>query len=187
MGTKLQIFKETTLPGTLVAHAVYLIAPSAKPDYVEMYVTSATGTARRIINSDDIQTLINNAVAAISEITIVADITARDALSPTYSMYVYVEDATDDATVASGGATYIYNTTTPAWVKVSEAESMDISLNWSAIIGKPTSTAAQIDSAVSNSHTHTNKTQLDLIGEDANGNLTYNGAMPFAPLSSTGW
>jgi hypothetical protein len=33
------IYKETALPGTLQPHSIYLIAPAANPDYVEMYVT----------------------------------------------------------------------------------------------------------------------------------------------------
>jgi hypothetical protein len=38
-----KIHKTTALPGTLEGHAVYLVAPASKPNYVEMYVTSADG------------------------------------------------------------------------------------------------------------------------------------------------
>lgn len=182
-----KIFKETVLPGALEPHAVYLIAPAAKPDYIEMYVTNADASVvKRIINESDIQTMINAAVTGLSSVTIVADIAARDALTPTTTSYVYVEDATGDPSVLSGGATYLYNPTTTSWIKTSEAESLDISLTWAALTGKPTSTPAQIDSAVANSHTHANMTELGKIGESG-GNLTYNGGLPVTGWNSTGW
>lgn len=75
-----------------------------------------------------------------------------NALNPTRAIYVYVTNATGDSTVASGGATYLFNPTNSTWIKTSEAESMDVSVNWASITGKPTSSAAQIDAAVAASH-----------------------------------
>lgn len=97
-----------------------------------------------------------------------------------------MQDATGDATVASGGATYLYNVAGAAWVKISEAESMDVSLNWAALVGRPSSAVADIDDAVAKRHTHANKTELDKIGE-AGGELTYNGAQVKTEWGSTGW
>lgn len=182
-----QIYRETALPGSLQPYSIYLVAPASKPDYVEMYVTNAAGTAtRRIINDVDIQAMINASVSAANQIQVLADIAARDALTPTGAWYVYVKDATGDATVASGGATYLWDTSTSAWVKISEAESLDISLTWSALSGKPTSSVADIDDAVTKRHTHANKTELDKIGENA-GQLTYGGTAVSTQWSSTGW
>jgi hypothetical protein len=190
----LRIFRETVLPdpGDLLPYSIYLIAPAGTDDYVEMYVTNATIAgqapyARRIINQDDIATLIDTKIQAARELVIVADIAARDALNPTFSQFVFVVDASDDATVAAGGATYLYNTSSETWIKISEAESMDVVLQWENITGGPTSTPAEIDAAVANSHTHANKTELDKIGEDANGNLTYSGKLPLTGWSSTTW
>ncbi len=184
-----KIYRETALPAfPLQAYAVYLIAPAAKPNYVEMYVTNSDGSAaRRIINEADIQAMINSAVSNISNIQVVADIAARNALAPTTTKYVYVKNATGDTTVKAGGATYLWDTVTSAWVKISEAESLDLSLTWASISGKPSSTPAQIDTAVSNSHTHANRTQLGKVGEDAQGNLTYGGAIPHTAWNSVGW
>ena len=56
---------------------------------------------------------------------------------------------------------------------------MDVSLTWAAIQGKPTSTPAAIDAAVSQAHSHTNKSTLDNISADADG-LLYAGQ----PVSS---
>ena len=184
-----KIYRETALPAfPLQPYAIYLIAPAAKPNYVEMYVTNSNGSAaRRIINEADIQSMINTAVANVNNIQIVADIAARNALAPTNTKYVYVKNATGDATVASGGATYLWDTDTSTWVKISEAESLDVSLTWANLQGKPTSTADQIDTAVTNSHTHSNKTQLDKVGEDAGGNFTYGGVIPHVAWASVGW
>ncbi|MDD5360409.1 MAG: hypothetical protein PHI79_03425 [Sulfurovaceae bacterium] len=182
-----KVYKETALPGTLTPHSIYFIAP-ASSSYVEIYVTDSAGTAHRHIPTEsDINQMIIDAISNSSSTQIVNDITARDALTPSSPITVFVIDATDDATVASGGATYIYNINTTSWVKISEAESLDLSLTWASITGKPTSSTTDIDDAVSKKHTHTNKTQLDLIGQDTDGNLTYNGSNPFAALSSTGW
>lgn len=183
-----KIWKETALPGTLEAHSIYLIAPAAKPDYVEVYVTGASGsTVKRVIDEDDVQALIDTAVSSFSAIEIVADIAARDALSPTNNVQVLVQDATADATVDSGAATYIYNNSTSAWIKIAEHESMDVTINWSDIQGRPTSSVADIDDAVTKRHTHANKTELDKVGENGDGRLTYDGSLPVIAWTSTGW
>jgi len=169
-----QIFKETALPGTLVANSIYLITHPTNTDYLEVYVTNNAGTAtRRIPTEADIQALINSSLSALNAVDVVADIATRDALTPAQGDQAFVIDATGDPTVDSGGATYIYDGT--AWVKISEAESMDVALDWNNIINGPTSSAGAIDAAVANSHTHANKTELDKIDEDVDGDPTYDG------------
>jgi hypothetical protein len=186
----LRIFRETALPSTLLPYSIYMIAPAARPEYVEIYVTDSTGLAKRVINKADIDALIQAAVANATELLIVADIPARDALTLTATRYVFVKDATGDTSVTSGGATYLYDPSAAVgarWIKVSEAESLDVQLTWAGIEGKPTSTVAQIDAAVAATHTHANKTQLDKVGEDSNGNLTYGGSLPHIGWDTTGW
>lgn len=126
------------------------------------------------------------------ETKVVADIQARDALDPATlyeSLFVYVLDATSDPDVVSGAALYIYAEDhnapgTYKWFKVAETESLDVQLQWADILGKPTSSVADIDDAVAKRHTHSNKTELDLISEDGtSGNLTYNGN-EYTPLST---
>lgn len=181
------IYKETSLPGSLQPHSIYLIAPTGAPDFVEMYVTGASAsTVKRIIDAAHVQTLINAAVSGLGGIEVVADIAARNALAPTKNVQVLVLNATGDATVATGAATYIYRLATTTWHKISESESMDVVLSWSAIVGKPASTAAAIDGAVTDRHTHANKTQLDKVGESG-GEFTYNGALPKTAWNSTNW
>jgi len=184
-----KIHKTTALPGTLDGHAIYLVAPASKPDYVEMYVTSSDGSAvRRIINSDDIQAMIDASLAGVSGgLQIVADIAARNALTPTNGKYVLVLDASADPTVDSGAASYVWRSATSEWIKLTEYESLDLQLTWANLSGKPTSSPSAIDSAVANSHTHANMTQLTKVGEDGNGNFTYNGQPPRARLETAGW
>lgn len=183
-----KIYKETTLPGTLTPNSIYLVAPAGSPNYVEMYVTGTSeSTVKRIINETDIQAMIDASLSSISEIEIVADIAARDALNPDRNLVVLVTDASADATVDSGAATYVYNNGSDTWTKIAEYESMDIAIDWSDIQNGPSSTPAQIDSAVANSHTHTNKTEIDKIGEDGDGYLTYDGELPHIAWDSTNW
>ena len=53
--------------------------------------------------------------------------------------------------------------TLTAWQKIAEAESIDVTVTWDSISGKPSSTPAAIDQAVTDDHTHSNKTVLDAI------------------------
>lgn len=185
----IRIHKTTALPGTLEGHSVYLVAPAAKPNYVEMYVTSADGSVvRRIINSDDIQAMIDASIASSGNgIDIVSDIAARNALTPTNGKYVLVLDASADPTVNSGAASYVWRAATSQWIKLTEYESLDMTITWAMIQGGPSSTPSAIDAAVANSHTHANMTQLGKIGEDGNGDFTYDGQYPRARLETAEW
>lgn len=173
---ELKNHRVTELPAQLEAYSIYYVAPAGTTDYVEIYVSDSTGaTARRVINEADVRTLISEEVSGLNEVHVYDSITERDAAGVTTSQFAYVVDASEDSTVDAGGASYVYNVSTSEWVKTSESESMDFVFNWEKIVGKPTSTAAAIDEAVTNSHTHSNKTSLDKIGEDAEGNFTYDG------------
>jgi len=92
--------------------------------------------------------------------TIVATIAERDALtSVKVADRVLVKDATGDTSVTSGWAEYVYDENSQ-WFKMSEGESMDLILDWSNVQNKPTSTTADIDQAVADSHTHNNNAVL---------------------------
>lgn len=189
----LKIFKEVTLPQVLESNSLYFIAPSAKPDYVEIYMTGGEASVvKRVLNQADVQTLINTSISGLgsggtNNLYVVDNIAARDALAPTENIIVLVTDATGDSTVTSGGATYVYNTANTTWKKIGETESMDLILSWSNISGRPNSTVADIDDAVSKRHAHTNKVLLDKVGEDAGGEFTYNGKYPKIHLDSENW
>lgn len=187
MSTVFKIARVTELPATPDASTMYIVK-SAESPFAELYFTSSDGQdIRHIINKTEIQTLINQSVAEFSNLEVVADIAARDALTPDRNILVLVVDASADATVESGGATYVYTQASTSWTKIAEYESMDITLTWANIQGKPSSTVGAIDDAVSKAHTHANATKLDKIGEDGDGNLTYGGAAVGPVLTVANW
>ena len=63
---------------------------------------------------------------------------------------VWVKDATGDPTVSVGSALYGWNNKAGKWEKITESESSDIQikLSYNDIIGRPKSSATQIDDAV---------------------------------------
>lgn len=94
--------------------------------------------------------------SSYKECAVVADIAARNAISNKYEgLHVWVVDASGDTTVTAGAAEYIWTGT--AWAKLSEAESLDVTVTWSNISGKPTSAVVDIDNAVALKHSHIGK------------------------------
>lgn len=86
-----------------------------------------TGTdssvVKRVLNQADVEALIATAIAGvgpsgINNLHVVDTIAARDALAPTENIIVLVTDATGDNTVASGGATYVYDVSKTLWKKL---------------------------------------------------------------------
>lgn len=176
MAVQMQIKIVNTLPGTFTASTLYMVK-SAEAGIFDLYMSTNDGAAvRHIISKSEINTMITTALAGFNTVAVVADIAARDALSPTVNSQVLVLDATADTTVASGAATYVYDTVTTTWYKISETESMDVVLQWANIQNKPTSAVADIDDAVTKRHSHANKTVLDNI-TDSSGFLAYSGTV----------
>lgn len=182
-----KVYKETALPNKLESHAIYLISTSEKPDFFEMYVTNADGTkAKRQFGEKEVKQLLAEFAASKGQLSVVESIAERNAIDQkVVGSEVFVKDATQDSTVTSGSARYLWDGTN--WVKVSESESMDLVLDWDSIQNKPNSTPQQIDAAVGNSHTHSNMSQLNKIGEDESGNLTYGGNTVKTEWSSNNW
>lgn len=174
----LNFYKLTALPGTLVADSLYFISNGSS---AESYLTDSSGVAKSLGNTAMITSVVTSqmasTLAAYNAMEIVATIAARNTLAASLNrnILVLVTDATGDGTVASGAALYAFNNTGDSWTKVTEYESMDVTLTWASLQNKPTSTVAQIDSAVSQAHAHSNKTFLDKIGETG-GAMTYNGS-----------
>jgi len=166
MDQVLKFRKVASLPATYEGSTMYMVADSVNAALFEMYLSSADGTTvRHLLNKSEIQTMINTSVAGsiagMGTMSVVTDIAARDALNPATVSLALVLNATADTSVTNGAATYVYNTTTSAWIKIAEYESLDVVLQWSNIVGRPTSTPAQIDAAVTGNHNHGNKPVLD--------------------------
>lgn len=188
MSNTLKIYKETALPSDLQSNSIYLVAPSSNGDYLEIYVTGNDAkNVRRTINKADVETMLHANSGNANELLSVENITERNELSLDKNALVLVKDATADSTVTKGAATYFYDNTKKDWTKVSEFESMDLTLTWDSIEGKPNVSVSDLENAVKNTHSHANKTELNKIGQDSEGNLTYGGAYPRASLETSNW
>ena len=138
-------------------------------------------TAEQVKTNDgsNIETKLASLQTAISgkvPCYVVNDIAARDGLeSPKQGDLCWVKDATADATVSTGAAQYIYDGS--AWVKIAEAESMDLVVKWTDIQGKE-----GVEAAMAKAHEHANADVLNGIsatGDTAiiNGKTYYSGRM----------
>lgn len=90
-----------------------------------------------------------------------------------------------------GSASNAMTFTVNAQGQLTAAATTPIAIAWSQITsGAPTSSIANIDTAVTNSHTHANKTQLDLLTVDGNNDLKFNSLFVKArgvELATAGW
>ena len=187
MTDTIKFAKVNVLPATFEPSTIYLVK-DASGDHAKMFISNAAGTSvRRLPTRDDIQAMVNAAVAGTSHLCVVADLAARDAMAPTVVTQVLVIDATGDPLVNSGAATYVFNPTGSTWTKISEHESMDVILKWADIVGRPTSSVADIDDAVSKRHTHANTTSLDKVGQDVDGKFQFNGDYVDPALRLSEW
>lgn len=187
MASFLHIERVNALPSTLAASTMYVVK-SSEAGLAEVYFTNNDGTeARHVINKTEIQAMVTSSIAGFNNIQVISDIAARDAMTPDRNLLGLVLDASGDATVNAGAALYVYNTVDTTWTKVSEFESLDVVLEWSAIQGRPSSSVADIDDAVARKHSHTNLDLLEKVGEDVDGKFTYNGAYVEAYLTSAQW
>ena len=171
----LTIQRVNALPGTLVAETIYLVKTGSE---LTLTVTGNTGAVvATTVSKADVNTAISTAIGALdvsNSVEFAANIAARDAMTLTKSAFVYVADATADATVSAGAAMYLYDLANTTWHKVTEYESLDLELSWDNIDGKPSAPAEAIDSAVTYSHIHENMDVLDQLS-DVGGKLQYNG------------
>lgn len=167
---KIEFYKVTSLPGELEPSAFYFVENGT---FAESYLTDSEGVARAIGNTAMIEAVVS-AMGGLAQITLAADITARDALDLEANALVLVTDASADTSVDSGAALYFYDSVGDAWTKVAEYESMDFTVTWASISGKPSSSVSDIDDAVTKKHAHSNLTVLNSLS-DSGGALQYGG------------
>lgn len=181
--------KVSALPGTLSPNSFYFVENGS---YAESYLTNDAGIPKSIGNTAMINALVASALAnwsgGASSVTIVPTWAEMQTLLPslTENSLLLCVDASGDSTVDLGSALYAYDVSAEILYKISEYESMDITISWADIDGRPSSTAAQIDSTVAQSHTHSNKTVLDGFTE-VEGKLRYNGAAVSSEWATRNW
>ena len=171
---KLNFHKVLTLPtaGNWEANSFYYMENAS---YTEAYLVDDAGVAKAVGNSGMINAIITTRLSSISSLQVVADIAARNALTLTVATMVIVKDASADVTVDSGAALYVFEPGPDTYTKIAEYEGLDLAVAWNNISGKPNAAPSEIDDAVSKRHQHTNGNELAKIGQDAAGDLTYNG------------
>ena len=115
-------------------HAVSSITDFASS--VETLVNSKKGVANGLATLDSTGKIPSTQIPKVfKEAEVVDDIAARDQLDAYSGLHVLVVDATDDSTVETGGAEYVYNGT--KWVKISEFNETDLHITWEDIQNKP--------------------------------------------------
>jgi hypothetical protein len=177
-----------TLPANFTPSSFYLVKSPDDAEMFEMYLSNASGTAvRHVISKSDVTSMIASSMASLSSVKIVPTIPARNALMLTANAFVMVLDASLDPTVQVGAALYLWSQDAMNWTKVSEYESMDVSMRWGQILDGPVSSVARIDAAVAASHQHANQSVLDRVSEDAQGRLMYNGLYITPGLAVSEW
>lgn len=146
------------------------------------------------------------------EFVIVANIAARNALSLSQNSLVLVLDASGDTTVNAGNALYAYEVATTTYHKLSEFESLDLTglmrkfrvragagaaqdvvendlltFSGSTYIGVArTALGFTFTLQGGAAHEHSNKTVLDKLSEDAQGDPNYNGT-PIVKWTTNQW
>lgn len=175
------IKRVNTLPAVeaRTASTMYIVKSATDPDIAEIHFTNSDASATyRVVDRNDIRNLIAQVAGSTNTFEIAPTIAARNALQSSYTRntLVLVTDATGDPTVTTGTALYAFNHAGQTWTKLTEYESLDLSLNWANISGRPNSSPEAIDAAVGASHSHGNKAVLDKLSE-AGGQLNYNGAV----------
>ena len=195
----MQISKVNALPavGSRQANTMYLVGNTEFADSLEIHMTSSDAAATlHVPTKSEITAMIGGQIASFNNIRVVATYADMAALvAENHSMVVMVLDATGDATVTTGGAAYVLQATGTAqapaasYYKIYEFEALNENfvLNWSAIVGKPTSSAAAIDDAVAKAHSHANLALLNGLATNGDGDLTLNGVAVGTVLVNAGW
>lgn len=109
-------------------------------DYVvdEVFTTAFKTLLANAGNADGVLVLDSEGLIPLAKIPtvaqvkpeILANIAARDAILAENRNTIYIVlDASGDATVTAGSATYIWNATDEEWIKISEFESLDLDLS----------------------------------------------------------
>ena len=171
------IQRVTALPDaeSRINNCMYLVKPEGSNAF-DTYMVSEAGDLISGFNEERVRGFVESFNGIFDFLFYAEDIAARDALTLTQNCLIMVKDATTDPTVTTGFAMYFYLSSTKEFVKIIELESLDISLSWNSLVGKPLATPIQIDSAVQKAHVHQNEETLAGFSDIGDG-LKYNGQL----------
>lgn len=154
--SKVNFIRLNAVPTQWIPDSIYFIKNYSPTDPIaDLYITDMAGNPLRVGNADLTQELISTFFHDKRIFKIFDDIAQRDQYiqsNPDYAQLFLVIDASDDPDVTSNSAFYGYR---PAFTGhdaevffISDFESQNISLNWSNIENRPSSTVEAIDLAV---------------------------------------
>ena len=139
---KTTLISETATQITTALAAMRLADSTGLSTDVDGKISTAIGLiglASSATLSSDVANAINTEIAKLDQsntAVYAATIAARDALVLTKNSFVFVQDATGDATVTLGAAMYFYNKTASTYTKIAEYEGMDVTFPNRAIVEK---------------------------------------------------
>lgn len=175
MSTPMTITRVAALPATLAPNNIYIVRSTDGKKATLVFTGERAEIVVSTFNESDALTLVDGYMEGHATVLAFATYADMLASAPTVTTYAYVRDASGDPQALHASASYVYDTVSRKWVFAPGSNAAGGSAKWSDIEGRPTSTPAAIDAAVSNAHSHTNKTILDGLGENQ-GKLTFGGA-----------
>lgn len=165
MAVPFNIVRVNAVPASPAPNTLY-ITKDTKGRAVLTFIGNTAASRASTLTTADVQTLISEALANAGAVYAVDTLAALQAIVPTTNSVGFVRNP-----IAPGDpVSYVYDLAKAGW-KPSQAPA-----KWADIVGRPASSAAQIDAAVTASHTHTNMAVLDKLGQSVAGKLTYNGS-----------
>lgn len=155
-------------------NCIYLVKPTGSMDF-DVYLVDELGTAYTHFNERRFADLFERYNTGSQGVVVVPTIPDRDALELHQDAIVFV---LDDGTTGGDPAhpsLWIYVVAAQGFIKACDCPTNGGGgqVSWTEIIGGPNVTAAAVEQAVADSHTHENKLVLDELDEDENGLVTY--------------
>lgn len=188
------IRRVNVLPETREADTMYVVKAPGATEAQLVFVGSDITQQVGIIDRISIEQLIEEAVEGVTSVYFRDTYALMLSAKPTANGLVYVLDTTGDPLGNGASAVYLYNKQTDAFQRFPNMGGGGVTptdVTWAQILGKPVSTPAQLDKAVTDSHIHSNKLVLDRLTEDAQQKLTFRGLPVAEPATvkflGSGW
>ena len=184
--SKFTIVRVASLPSTITPSTMYILKQPTS-QVAEVYFSNNDGS--QLVPSITEQFITDKFASLLAtgmgEIQIVDTINDRNRVTKNGNSLIMVIDATGDEFGSTGTVLYLYRAVNASYFRVSVFDENRDGVSsgggtsgpvwWDTIQGKPASTPAQIDDAVSKAHVHSNQATLDRIGVTEDGVLTVDG------------
>lgn len=184
------IVRVDELPAFPVANAMYIVKDKDRPTRANIVFTGKTTQDQAsLITFNDIDAIVLEKITKTltdnQNIRVYSTFGDMMGVVPEFNTFAYVRDNTGGPGTQGLPATYVYETEQANWIPVSSGSA---EVSWDSIMGRPIATPAQIDQAVSMSHSHGNMTVLNKLSSTTEGQLTFNNQIVSnVVLTTTDW